>query len=186
MKKVLLTLATVMALLVCGCEHEYVNPDNPNDTIIVPDEPTIDVTPYLGTFLMSRHTDLTITAMGLFTFPLDKDLDVEIVTIQKDPLVDNGIIISNNSALYLKGTVDEAGLHLQNDTIALAIDTTVASFPLNTTISVSMSHPVIPLPENGVLEWTSIASGTAAVTIPYLGPLSATITGTMRYRNVLR
>lgn len=186
MKKVLITLVAAMALLVCGCEHEYVAPINPNDSINIPDEPTIDVTPYLGTFLMTRHTDLTITALGLFTFPLDRDLDVEIVRIEKDPLVDNGIVISNNDALYLKGTVDEAGLHLQNDTITLAIDTTVANIPLNTSISVSMSHPIIPLPENGVLEWTSIASGTASITVPILGPLTATITGTMRYRNVLR
>ena len=115
---------------------------------------------------------------------LDRGLDVETVTIKSDPLVEHGIIMSSDDGLYLHGVVDTAGLHLQNDTITLAIDTTVASFPINFTVSVSMTHPLILPPVDGKMEWTSVAEGTA--TVPILGiPITATITGDMRYRTVL-
>ena len=46
-----------------------------------------------------------------------------------------------------------------------------------------MTHPVIQPPVNGKMEWTSVAEGTA--TVPVLGiPITATITGDMRYRTV--
>ena len=181
MKKTIFTFIALAALFVCGCEKDPNDPSgNGNNT---PDEPVIDITPYLGKYLMTRHTDLTITAMNMFTFPLDRDLDVETVTVKSDPQVEHGIIMSSSDGLYLRGVVDTAGLHLQNDTLAITIDTTVLSFPLNFSVSVSMTHPVIQPPVNGKMEWTSVAEGTA--TIPILGvPITATITGDMRYRTV--
>ena len=65
-----------------------------------PDEPVIDITPYLGKHLMTRHTDLTITAMNMFSFPIDRDLDVETVTIKSDPQVEHGIIMSSSDGMY--------------------------------------------------------------------------------------
>ncbi|MBQ6068854.1 MAG: hypothetical protein IJK84_05065 [Bacteroidales bacterium] len=179
MKKSIFTLIALTALMMCSCEKEPTDP-NGNTT---PDEPVIDITPYLGKYLMTRHTDLTITALNMFTFPLDRDLDVETVTIKSDPQVEHGIIMSSSDGLYLRGVVDTAGLHLQNDTIAITIDTTVLNFPLNFSASVSMTHPVIQPPVDGKMEWVSVAEGTASTTI--LGmPVSATITGDMRYRTV--
>ena len=181
MKKTIFTFIALAALLVCGCEKDPNDPSgNGNNT---PDEPVIDITPYLGKYLMTRHTDLTITALNMFTFPLDRDLDVETVTVKADPQVEHGIIMSSTDGLYLHGVVDTAGLHLQNDTIAITIDTTYNSFPINFTVSVSMTHPVIQPPVDGKMEWNSIAEGTA--TIPIFGvPITATITGYMRYYTV--
>ena len=182
MKKRIFTLMTLAALVMCGCEKDPAGPDNPGGGT-TPEEPVIDITPYLGKYLMTRHTDLTITAMNMFTFPLDRDLNVETVTIKTDPLVEHGIIMTSNDGLYLHGVVDTAGLHLQNDTIALTIDTNVANFPINFTVSVSMTHPVIQPPVDGKMEWVSVAEGTAS--IPILGiPITATITGNMRYKTV--
>lgn len=181
MKKSILIIMTLVALLMCGCERE---PNNPGGNTN-PDEPSIDITPYLGKYLMSRHTELSINVLNMFSFPLDKDLDVEMITVKSDPTVENGIIISNNDALYLRGIVDIDGLHLQNDTVNLVIDTTIANTPINFGVSVSMTHPTIQPPVNGVMEWTSIASGSASTTI--LGvPISAVITGDMRYKTILR
>ena len=173
---------TIAALVMCGCEKENSDPSNPgNDTI--PEEPVVDVTPYLGKYLMTRHTDLTITAMNMFTFPLDRDLDVETVTITTDPLVEHGIIMSSSDGLYIHGVVDTAGLHLDNDTLTLAVDTTVGTFPLNFSVTVSMTHPVIQPPVEGRMEWVSVAEGSASTTV--LGiPIVATITGNMRYKTV--
>lgn len=181
MKKIIFTFIALAALVMCGCEKDPNDPSgNGNNT---PDEPVINITPYLGKYLMTRHTDLTITAMNMFTFPLDRDLDVETVTIKTDPQVEHGIIMTSNDGLYLRGVVDTAGLHLQNDTIALNIDTTYNNFPVKFSVSVSMTHPVILPPVDGKMEWTSIAEGTASTTI--LGiPVTATITGDMRYRTV--
>lgn len=180
MKKSILIIMTLVALVMCGCEQDPNNPGGNNN----PDEPSIDITPYLGKYLMSRHTELSINVLNMFSFPLDKDLDVEMITVKSDPTVENGIIISNNDALYLRGIVDIDGLHLQNDTVNLVIDTTIANTPINFGVSVSMTHPTIQPPVNGVMEWTSIASGSASTTI--LGvPISAVITGDMRYRTIL-
>ena len=179
MKKSILIIMTLVALVMCGCEQDPNNPGGNNT-----DDPVIDITPYLGKYLMSRHTELSINVLNMFSFPLDKDLDVEMITVKSDPTVENGIIISNNDALYLRGIVDIDGLHLQNDTVNLVIDTTIANTPINFGVSVSMTHPTIQPPVNGVMEWTSIASGSAATTI--LGvPISAVITGDMRYRTIL-
>ena len=182
MKKTIFTLIAVAALFVCGCEKDPAGPDNPGGGN-TSDEPVIDITPYLGKYLMTRHTDLTITAMNMFSFPLDRDLDVETVTIKTDPQVEHGIIMSSNDGLYLHGVVDTNGLHLQNDTITLAVDTTYNNFPVNFTVSVSMTHPIIQPPVNGRMEWTSVAEGTASTSI--LGiPVTATITGDMRYNTI--
>ena len=59
----------------------------------------------------------------------------------------------------------------------------VLRFPVKFSVSVSMTHPVILPPVDGKMEWTSVAEGTASTTI--LGiPVTATITGDMRYRTV--
>ena len=159
MKKRILALMTIVALVMCGCEKDpNGSSNNPNGNT---DEPVIDITPYLGKYLMTRHTDLTITAMNMFTFPLDRDLDVETVTIKTDPQVEHGIIMTSNDGLYLRGVVDTAGLHLQNDTITLNVDTTYSNFPVKFSVSVSMTHPVILPPVDGKMEWTSVAEGTA-------------------------
>ena len=180
MKKCVITILTLAALVMCGCEHGHNTPGGNGNS----DDPSVDVTPYLGKYLMSRHTELSINVLGMFSFPLDKDLDVETVTVKSDPAVENGVIISNNDALYLRGIVDSAGLHLQNDTVTFVIDTTIANTPINFTVGVSMTHPTIQPPVNGVMEWTSIASGNASTVI--LGmPVNAVITGDMRYKTVL-
>ncbi|MBQ9864422.1 MAG: hypothetical protein IJM33_03685 [Bacteroidales bacterium] len=183
MKKRILALMTIVALVMCGCEKDpNGSSNNPNGNT---DEPVIDITPYLGKYMMTRHTELSISVLNMFTFPLDRDLDVEIVTIKQDPTVEHGLIISNNDALYLRGVVDTNGLHLQNDTINIVIDTTIGTFPINLGVSVSMTHPIIQPPVDGKMEWTSVASGSASTTI--LGmPVSATITGDMRYKTVVR
>ena len=111
MKKIFLSLITVAALLMCSCEKENVTPGGGGGTN--PDQPVIDITPYLGKYLMTRHTDLSISVLNMFTFPLDRDLDVEVVTVKKDPAVQHGLIITNNDALYLRGVVATNGLHLQ-------------------------------------------------------------------------
>lgn len=180
MKKTIFTFIALAALVMCGCEKD---PNDPSSSGNTPDEPVIDITPYLGKYLMTRHTDLTITALNMFTFPLDRDLDVETVTVKSDPQVEHGIIMSSSDGLYLRGVVDTAGLHLQNDTIALNVDTTYNSFPVRFTVSVSMTHPVIQPPVDGRMEWTSVAEGTASTTI--LGmPITATITGNMLYKTI--
>lgn len=185
MKKSILTIITLVALVMCGCEKTPNNPSGNDPSGNDPsDAPSVDITPYLGNYLMSRHTELSINVLGMFSFPLDKDLDVETVTVKRDPTVENGVIISNNDALYLRGIVDTAGLHLQNDTVIFVIDTTIANTPVNFSVGVSMTHPTIQPPVNGVMEWTSIASGSASTTI--LGvPINAVITGDMRYKTIL-
>ena len=184
MKKSILTIITLVTLVMCGCEKTPNNPGGNDPSGNDPsDAPSVDITPYLGNYLMSRHTELSINVLGMFSFPLDKDLDVEVVTVKRDPTVENGVIISNNDALYLRGIVDTAGLHLQNDTVLLVIDTTIANYPLNFGVSVTMTHPTIQPPVNGVMEWTSIATGSASTSV--LGiPINATLTGDMRYRTV--
>lgn len=173
MKKTSFILLTLAALLVCGCEKDPV--DNPAT------EPTIDVTPYLGTYLMTRHTDL-ILSVATFNIPIDRDLDVETITIKKDPAQEYGVIMSSSDGMYLRGTVDTLGLHLQNDTIKFDIDTLNVKASLRATLS----HPVISAPVNGVMDWTSTASGTASAVVPIVGTITGTITGNMHYRTALR
>lgn len=184
MKKSILTIITLVALVMCGCEKTPDNPGGNNGSDDPSVAPSVDITPYLGKYLMSRHTELSIDVLGMFSFPLDKDLDVETVTVKRDPTVENGVIISNDDALYLRGIVDSAGLHLQNDTVTFVIDTTIVNTSVNFSVGVSMTHPTIQPPVNGVMEWTSIASGSASTTI--LGmPINAVITGDMRYKTIL-
>ena len=173
MKKTSFLLLTLAALLVCGCEKDPV--DNPAT------EPAIDVTPYLGTYLMTRHTDL-ILSVATFNIPIDRDLDVETITIKKDPAQEYGVIMSSSDGMYLRGTIDTLGLHLQNDTIRFSIDT----LGVKASLMATMSHPVIAAPSNGVMDWTSTAAGTASATVPILGEITGTITGNMHYRTALR
>ena len=180
MKKILFAMMTVAALLVCGCDkEEYYNNNNGNGTNTEERQP--DITPYLGKYLMTRTTDLTITVQNMFNFPIDRDLDVEVVTVAKDPNVEYGIIMTSDDGMYLKGTVDTLGLHLQNDTIHLAIDT----LGIDASVLVTMTHPIISAPVDGEMNWTSTAAGSATVALPILGDLTATITGNMKYRTVV-
>ena len=117
MKKTSFILLTLAALLVCGCEKDPA--DNPGGNS---SESTIDVTPYLGTYLMTRHTDLILT-VATFNIPINRDLDVETITVKKDPAQEYGVIMTSSDGMYLRGTVDTTGLHLQNDTIRFSIDT---------------------------------------------------------------
>ncbi len=179
MKKILFTLMTAVALLACGCDKEDdIVVDNGGGNI--PEERTPDITPYLGTYLMTRTADLTITVQNVATFPIDRDLDVETITIAEDPNVQYGVIMSSTDGMYLKGTVDTVGLHLQNDTVSLSIDT----MGVSGTLQVTMTHPVISAPEDGMMNWTSTAEGSANVAVPILGNLTATITGNMEYNTV--
>ena len=177
MKKTLLTFMAAAALLFCSCEKD------PNDTPggNTPDEPTIDITPYLGTYLMSRTTDLVLT-VATFNIPIDRDLNVETVTVKKDPNKQYGVIMSSSDGMYMFGTVDTLGLHLQNDTIRFSIDT----LGVKASLEATMVHPVIAAPVNGKMEWTSTATGTASATVPILGELTGSISGLMHYRTVLR
>ena len=177
MKRTLLTIMTAAALLFCSCEKDP-NDNHGNNN---PDEPTIDITPYLGTYLMSRTTDLVLT-VATFNIPIDRDLDVETVTVKKDPNKQYGVIMSSSDGMYMYGTVDTLGLHLQNDTIRFAIDT----LGINASLEATMVHPVISAPVNGKMEWTSTATGTASAMVPIIGQVTVSISGLMHYRTVLR
>lgn len=176
MKKVSFIILALATVMMWSCEKDPI--DNPGSNT---SEPTIDVTPYLGTYLMSRHTELVLT-VATFNIPIDRDLDVETITVKKDPQQDYGIIMTSSDGMYLRGTVDTAGLHLQNDTFAINIDT----LGVKASLQAALTHPVIASPVNGVMDWTSVASGTATATVPILGQLTGTISGKMHYRNVLR
>lgn len=176
MKKVSFIILALATVMMWGCEKDPAdNPGGGNTPA------TIDITPYLGTYLMSRHTELVLT-VATFNIPIDRDLDVETITVKKDPQQNYGIIMTSSDGMYLRGTVDTAGLHLQNDTFAINIDT----LGVKASLQAALTHPVIAPPVNGVMDWTSVASGTATATVPILGQLTGTISGKMHYRNVLR
>lgn len=184
MKKILYSAMIIVALLAWGCEKET-NSDNPNDTTgTVERKP--DITPYLGKYLLTRTTDLSITIQNMFTIPINRDLDAETLTIAADPTVEYGVILTSTDGMFLHGTVDTVGLHLEDEIYTISVDTTVASIPFNAEISASLTHPLIPAPVDGVLDWTSVASGTVSLAVPILGTLTGTITGEMRYRSVFQ
>lgn len=174
MKRTLFTLMTVVAMLMCGCEKE----ETPGGS--TSHERTPDITPYLGKYLMTRTTDLSINVLGLMEFPLDRDLNVETVTITADPSEQYGVVMTSSDGMYLKGTVDTLGLHLNDEVYTFAIDT----LGVNASINVSLTHPTIQQPIDGKMEWTSSASGGGSATVPILGELSCTVTGKMHYRTV--
>lgn len=177
MKKLAYTLMTAIALLSWSCEKvDDYKPANGNTT----EERKPDITPYLGSYLMSRTSDLTISIMDMTSFPINYDWDMEIVTIAADPDVQYGVIMTSTDGMYIKGTVDTLGLHLQADTIDLEIDT----MGVNATVLVTMTHPIISAPEDGAMSWTSVAEGSGTVTVPIIGELTATITGNMKYRTI--
>ena len=184
MRKTLLALCAAIALLMCGCEKEEYHNFNPAPT--PPEEPTIGIADYVGNYLMTREADFNIQVMDWFAFPLQRDLNVEVISIRTDPLTDNGVILSSTDGLYLHGTVDEKGLHLENDTVGFTIDTVLNILPLNTNLTISMTHPVIAPPKHGVMKWTSMASGTGMQPLPWLDPFTVSIVGVMRYRSVVR
>ena len=178
MKKTLIAFLAAATMLFCGCEKDNITPNDDNNGN---DPSAIDLEPYLGKYLMTRKADLTINVLNMFQFPLSRDLNVEIVTVAEDPTQENGIIMTSNDGMYLRGVVDTLGLHLENDTIAFAIDT----MGVNASISVTMVHPIIAPRSNGALDWTSTASGTASSTLPIIGPVNVTLTGNLHYHSVL-
>ena len=177
MKKLSFILLAFVAMLTCGCEKDPSDTPGGNN----PSVPTIDIKPYLGTYLMTRHTGLIFTVAGI-NIPIDRDLDVETITIKKDPAMEYGVIMSSSDGMYLRGTIDTLGLHLQNDTIKFDIDT----LNVKASLRAALSHPVISAPVNGVMDWTSTASGTASAVVPIVGTITGTITGNMHYRTALR
>ena len=171
----------VAMLFFCGCEKETnVNGNTTTDSTSTTEDSQVDITPYLGTHLMTRTAELTMT-VATISFPIDRDLDIEMVTIKADPQRQNGIIMTSNDGMCNYGTVDDQGMHLTSDTINLAVDT----LGVNCSINVSMTHPTIAAPVNGVMKWTSVASGTATVALPIVGNVTANITGYIHYSTVL-
>lgn len=175
MRKTIFTLMSAITLLFCACEKDdFPGGSNNNQTY------TPDVTPYLGKFVMTRTTDLSINVLGFLEFPLNRDLDMETVTIAPDPSVDYGVIMTSSDGMYLRGTVDSLGLHLQDETYTFSIDT----LNVNASLNVSLTHPAIQPPVDGKMEWTSTASGGGNAVVPILGQLSCTVIGKMKYRTV--
>ncbi len=178
MKRLLDVLMAFATMTFAACSDEPVTPAGDDST---PDL-TIDVTPYLGEYLMTRTADLTISFGTYITIPIDRDLNLERVTVREDPAHTNGILMTSSDGMYLRGTVMEDGLHLQNDTIGFAVDT----LGVNASLQMIASHPVIAAPVNGVLDWTSTVSGTPTVTLPVFGQVSCTISGDLHYHSVLQ
>lgn len=180
MKKSILSLFVIAALAFCSCEKDDVTDgtngsDNGNPT---PDK--IDVAPYLGNFLVTRTANITVNVMNMYSIPIDRDFDVETVSVRTDPSKENGIIMTSSDGMYMRGVVDAQGLHLDNDTLAISVDT----MGVNVSLSMTMVHPVIAPPADGVYDWTSTATGTGNAVVPVLGNLTATITGEMHYHSI--
>lgn len=179
MKRLLFLLMTFAALSFVACEDEPVTPSGDGNN---PGTTTADATPYLGEYLMTRTADLTISVGSYVTIPIDRDLNLERVTVRTDSTRDGGVVMTSTDGMYLLGTVMADGLHLQNDTIGFAIDT----LGVNASLQVIASHPVIAQPVDGVLDWTSTVSGTPTVTLPVFGTVSCTISGDLHYHSVLQ
>ena len=172
MKRILLLLMAVATMTFVACSDENATPDGS----------AVDVTPFLGEYLMTRTADLTLSFGTYLSFPIDRDLNIERVTVRRDPNHTNGVVMTSSDGMYLLGTVMEDGLHLQNDTIGFDVDT----LGVNASLQMIASHPVIAQPVDGVLDWTSTVSGTPTVTLPVLGQLSCTISGDLHYHSVLQ
>ena len=178
MKRLFFLLMTFAALTFAACSDEPVTPAGDSST----PGTTVDVTPYLGEYLMTRTADLTISVGSYVTIPIDRDLNLERVTVREDPTRADGIVMTSSDGMYLRGTVMSDGLHLQNDTIGFDVDT----LGVNASLQMIASHPVIAQPVDGVLDWTSTVSGTPTVTLPVFGQLSCTISGDLHYHSVLQ
>lgn len=179
MNRLFFLLMTFAALTFVACEDEPVTPSGDENT---PGTTTADATPFLGEYLMTRTADLSISIGTVLSFPIDRDFDVERVTVRTDPSREGGVVMTSSDGMYLRGTVMQDGLHLQNDTIGFAIDT----LGVNASLQMIASHPVIAQPVDGVLDWTSTVSGTPTVTLPVFGQVSCTISGDMHYHSVLQ
>ncbi len=178
MKRMFYLLMVFAAMAFVACEDDPVTPSGDEPT---PGTTVADATPYLGEYLMTRTADVSISIGTVLSFPIDRDFDIERVTVREDPTRDGGIVMTSSDGMYLRGTVMADGLHLQNDTIGFAIDT----LGVNASLQMIASHPVIAQPVNGVLDWTSTVSGTPTVTLP-IGQLSCTISGDLHYHSVLQ
>jgi hypothetical protein len=172
----LLMAVATMSFAACSDDPVTPNGDNSNPGA------NVDVSPYLGDYLMTRTADLTLSFGTYLSFPIDRDLNIERVTVRRDPNHTNGVVMTSSDGMYLLGTVMEDGLHLQNDTIGFAVDT----LGVNASLQMIASHPVIAQPVNGVLDWTSTVSGTPSVTLPIIGQVTCTITGDLHYHSVLQ
>lgn len=177
MKRLLFLMMALAAMTFVACVDEPVTPSDDNH-----DSNTVDVSPYLGDYLMTRTADLSIVFGSYITIPFDRDLDIERVSVRRDPAHEDGILMTSSDGMYLRGTVMEDGLHLQNDTITFIVDT----LGVNASLQMIASHPVIAAPVNGALDWTSTVSGTPTVTLPIIGQVSCTISGDLHYHSVLQ
>ncbi len=180
MKKTILSLFVIAAIAFCGCEKDNAN-DTSNDSNngnTTPDR--IDVSPYLGNYLVTRTANITVNVMNMYNIPVDRDFDMETVTVRVDPIRENGVIMTSSDGMYLKGVVDDKGLHLDNDTLSFVVDT----MGVNVSLNMTMVHPVIAPPVDGVYDWTSTATGTGNAVVPVLGNITASITGDMHYHSI--
>lgn len=187
MKKFLLPLLAA-TLLVCACEKETIDPNNPNDstyTDTLGGDPTA-MTDYLGAYTIVRTADLTVSiplVLSSLDFPIRRELEAEPAIVAPDVTREGGVIITGEKGTIIRGVVNGNGLQLDQSSIDLAVDTTVASYHLAGSITVALDHESnIAAPADGRLEWSSVASGNAVFTdIPVVGSLSGTLTGTVRF-----
>jgi hypothetical protein len=178
MKRMFYLLMAVATMAFAACSDDPVTPNGDNSN----PGANVDVSPFLGDYLMTRTADLTLSFGTYLSFPIDRDLNIERVTVRRDPNHTNGVVMTSSDGMYLLGTVMEDGLHLQNDTIGFAVDT----LGVNASLQMIASHPVIAQPVNGVLDWTRTVSGTPSVTLPIIGQVTCTITGDLHYHSVLQ
>lgn len=189
LKKVLYTCLALSAVTFVSCQKEddikAVEYDTLDvDPITDPDveEEVIDVNTYVGEYIMKRTVDIVVT-VGEYGVPVHNDLDLTFVSIKPDPEREDGVLLSDNENILLRGTVDQEGLHLQNDTIAH--DFTILGYtPL--AITFTTLHPIIAPPQNGVLDWTSIATGTGTIDLPFQDPSTYIVTGYIHYHSVYK
>lgn len=184
MKKSLLTILSAMALIFCSCQKEDQPNNNNNNNNDEPEK--VDVTPYLGAFNLTRTAELNIAVLT-FNIPFNRELGSEPAVITADPTREGGVIMTLADTRQLQGTVTNDGLTLDNEVLTIDIDTSftyaTATIPIQASVDITAQHPTIAAPADGMMEWSSDASGSAQVAtgIPMLGTLSANITGTIHY-----
>lgn len=185
MKKARYTLLTLLlatlSLGFASCEKEdRIRPIEKEDPIV--EEETIDVSSYLGEYVVKRNFTLTFV-MGDIALPLTDNLDAEFISIQRDPERQDGVMLSTAEGLLLYGYVDQEGLHLQNSTRHHAF-TLFDYTPLDVTLT--LTHPVIAPPMDGIMDWTSVATGTGIIDLPFSDPSTYTVKGYFHYHTVSR
>lgn len=185
MKKTRSALITLMfaTLTFCfaSCEKDdSIRPIEKEEPIV--EEEPLDVSSYLGEYVVKRNFTLAFV-MGDISLPLADNLDAEFINIQRDPEREDGIILSTTEGLLLYGYVDQEGLHLQNSTRHHAF--TIFDYtPLDVTLS--LTHPVIAPPQDGIMDWTSVATGTGIIDLPFNEPSTYTMKGYFHYHTVSR